>query len=75
MAKTGQQLLKGVGGFYVGRILKDGSLSSDAYHITDAEVVAMFEDYLTRYCMTKEKNILEVCRGDRTVFEAKLNIR
>lgn len=68
------QLLKSRDGFYVGKVLKNGNLSKDAYHISDREIVAMFEDYLTRYCLTKERNVLEVCRGERTVFEAKLNL-
>ncbi|MDD6017116.1 MAG: hypothetical protein PUC18_12735 [Prevotellaceae bacterium] len=68
------QLLKSKDGFYVGKVLKNGNLSKDAYHISDREIVAMFEDYLTRYCLTKERNVLEVCRGERTVFEAKLNL-
>lgn len=74
MAKAKQQLVISDDGFFVGRVLKDGSISADAYHISDAEIVAMFENYLTRYCFTKQKNILEICRGKRTVFEAKLHI-
>ena len=69
-----QQLLKSDDGFYVGKLLKNGSISKEAYHISDREVVAMFEDYLTRYCLSKQKNVLEICRGEKTIFEAKLNI-
>ena len=75
MAKEQQKLLKSIDGFYVGRVLKSGELSKEAYHIHDSEIVAMFEDYLTRYCLTNQKNVLEVGRNGKTVFEAKIYIR
>lgn len=70
-----QKLLKSIDGFHVGRVLKSGELSKEAYRIHDSEIVAMFEDYLTRYCLTNHKNVLEVGRNGKTVFEAKIYIR
>lgn len=69
-----QQLLKGEDGFYVGRALKNGNMSADAYRISNAEIVAMFEDYLIRHCVAKQTTRLEICRGERTSFVATLNV-
>lgn len=73
MAKTEQKLLKSLDGFYVGRILKDGSLSKDAYHITSQDIALMFEEYLREYCARNKTDILLAYRKGRLVYETLLH--
>lgn len=68
-----QKLLKGDDGFYVGRVLKNGSLSKDAYHISNHEIARMFEDYLRDYCKRNKTNILLAYRKGRLVYETLLH--
>jgi hypothetical protein len=68
-----QKLLKGNDGFYVGRVLKNGSLSKDAYHISNHEIALMFEDYLRGYCERNKTNILLAYRKGRLVYETLLH--
>lgn len=69
----GQKLLKSDDGFYVGSILKDGSLSQDSYHISDTEIALMFEDYLRRYCGRNGTNVLMAYRGGKMAYECLLH--
>ena len=73
MAKSEQKILKSMDGFYVGRILKSGDLSKDAYKISDHEIAMMFEDYLRRYCLRNKTNILLAYRKGRLQFECLLH--
>lgn len=73
MAKTEQKLLKGADGFYVGRILKDGKLSKDAYKISDKEIARMFEEYLRSYCRRNDTNVMMAYRGGKMVYECALH--
>ena len=68
-----QKLLKSSDGFYVGRVLKNGSLSKDAYHISNNEIALMFEDYLRHYCARNKTNILLAYRKGRLVYETLLH--
>ena len=68
-----QKLLKGIDGYHVGTLLKSGELSKNAYHISDKEIVMMFEDYLRRYCVRNDENVLMVYRNGRMVFEALMH--
>lgn len=68
-----QKLLKSENGFFVGRILKNGELSKDAYKISDNEIAAMFEDYLRRYCARNETNVLMAYRKGKMAFETLLH--
>ncbi len=68
-----QKLLKGDDGFYVARVLKNGSLSKDAYHISNHEIARMFEDYLRDYCERNKTNILLAYRKGRLVYETLLH--
>ena len=68
-----QKLLKSNDGFYVGRVLKNGGLSKDAYHISNHEIARMFEDYLRDYCERNNTNILLAYRKGRLVYETLLH--
>lgn len=73
MAKTEQKLLKSLDGFYVGRVLKNGELSKDAYKLSDQDIAKMFEDYLRRYCLRNKTNILLAYRKGRLQYECLLH--
>lgn len=73
MAQTKQQLLKSKDGFYVGRILKKGGISNDAYHITENEIIGMFSEYLQDYCLRNGKP-LEIMRKGKPFIRATLVI-
>lgn len=68
-----QKLLKGADGFYVGRVLKSGNLSKDAYHISNQEIARMFEDYLRSYCLRNNTNILLAYRKGLLQYECLLH--
>lgn len=68
-----QQLLKSDDGFYVGKILKNGNLSKEAYHISNNEIIGMFAEYLQDYCLRTGKP-LEIMRGDKPFIRATLVI-
>ena len=73
MTMAEQRILKTIDGFFVGRILRNGEMSKDAYHLSDADIVAMFEDYLRRYCSRNDDNVLMVYRKGLMTFEALLH--
>ena len=74
MAKTEQKLLKSADGrYFVGRLLKSGELSKDAYEMTDKEKAVMLEDYLRRYCLRNNTNILLAYRKGRLQYECLLH--
>ena len=73
MAKEGQKLLQGADGFYVGRVLKSGELSKDAYKLSDQEIARMFEVYLRRYCERNKTNILLAYRKGLLQYECLLH--
>lgn len=73
MAKTEQKLLKSNDGFYVGRVLKNGELSKDAYKISDTEIALMFESYLRSYCERNNTNILLAYRKGLLQYECLLH--
>lgn len=70
---AGQKLLKGNDGFYVGRVLKNGQLSKNAYKLSDTEIALMFEDYLRRYCERNNTNVLMAYRRGKMAYEVLLH--
>lgn len=62
-------------GIYVGRALKNGTLSKDSRKIDDEEIVQMFSNFLERYCIKNVTNILEIEKNGKSYIEAKLFIR
>ena len=73
MAKSEQKLLKSIDGFYVGRVLKNGELSKDAYKLSDMDIALLFEEYLRRYCERNKTNILLAYRKGRLQYECLLH--
>lgn len=73
MAKSEQKLLKSIDGFYVGRVLKNGELSKDAYKLSDMDIALLFEEYLRRYCARNKTNILLAYRKGRLQYECLLH--
>lgn len=74
MAKaTDFNIVKAPDGFYFGRILKSGMLSSDSRRITDEEIIAMFEDVLRRNKAETGRSVMTVFSKRVPVLMAKLD--
>ena len=65
-------LVQAPDGFYLGRILKSGMISADRRHITDEEVMAMFEDVMQRNKAKTGRNVMSVFKNGKPVIVAKL---
>ena len=62
-------------GVYFTRISEDKTISSDAYKVKDEDIVNLFLDYLKRYCINNNKDILEIVNNNNeTVMESKLYV-
>lgn len=62
-------------GIYFGKPLDNGNISEDSIKINDKDIVYLFFNYLKRYCMENNKNILEIVNNkNETIMEAKLHI-
>lgn len=68
-----QQLLKSDDGFFVGRVLKNGNLSKDAYHLSRNEIIKMFSEILEDYCLRYQQP-MEVERNGKPYIRATLII-
>lgn len=69
-----QQLLRGKdGSLHVGRVLKNGQLSKDAYHITDNEILGIIAEYVQNYCLRNQAP-LEIMRKGKPFIRATLVI-
>jgi len=76
MAKTSLQdyeFLKCEDGIYLGRALKNGSISKDARKIEDEEIIYMFSELLQNYCLTYKKPLV-LDRNGKPFIEAKIII-
>lgn len=73
MAKSEQKLLKSIDGIYVGRVLKNGELSKNAYKLSDMDIALLFEEYLRRYCARNNTNVLLAYRKGRLQYECLLH--
>ena len=62
-------------GIYFARPLKNGSISSDARKVSDQEIVMLFREFLTSYCMVNCTDTLTVERNNRPFFEARLLLK
>lgn len=62
-------------GIYFARPLKNGGISSDARKVSDAEIVMLFREFLTSYCMVNCTDTLTVERGGKPFFEARLLLK
>ncbi len=62
-------------GIYFGKPLKNGCISKTAVKVEDKDIVYLFINYLKRYCLANNKNLLEIVNEDDVpVMEAKLHI-
>ena len=61
MAKVSLQdyeFLRCEDGFYLGRALKNGSISKDARKVSNEEIIEMFSGLLQDYCLTYKKPLV-----------------
>ena len=61
MAKTSLQdyeFLQCEDGIYLGRALKNGSISKDARKITDEEIIEIFSEFVQDYCLRYQKPLV-----------------
>lgn len=74
MAKaTDFNIVKAPDGYYFGRILKSGMLSSDSRRITEQEIIAMFEDVLRRNKAETGRSVMTVFSKRTPVLMAKID--
>lgn len=59
-------------GIYLARPLKDGGISKDARKIEDAEIVMLFREFLTSWCMVNRTDTLTIERAGKPFIEARL---
>ena len=75
MAKTLQdyEFLVCEDGFYLGRALKNGSISKDARKITKEEIIQLFSEILQDYCLrTGQPLVIE--RNGKPFIQAQIII-
>ena len=60
-------------GFYLGRALKNGSISKDARKIEKSEIIQMFSELVEDYCLRTGKPLV-IEREGRPKVEAKIVI-
>lgn len=59
-------------GIYFGRPLKNGGISSDARMIEDSEIVMLFREFLTSWCMVNRVDAMTIERNGKPFIEARL---
>ena len=60
-------------GIYLGRALKDGSISKDARKITNEEIIYLFSEFLQAYCLTTGKPLI-LERNGKPFLQAQIFI-
>ena len=45
-------------GIYLGRALKNGSISKDARKITDEEIINLMSEFIQNYCLKAQKPLV-----------------
>lgn len=71
----GYEFLQCEDGIYFAKPLKNGNISKKSYKVTDKDIVNLFLNYLKRYCMSSNNNLLEITNDkDETIMEAKLHV-
>ena len=45
-------------GIYLGRALKNGSISKDARKITDGEIIEILSEFIQDYCLRNQKPLV-----------------
>ena len=67
------EFLRGLDGIYLGRVLKNGSISKDARKITSEEIVHMFSEFLQDYCLRYKKPLV-LERNGKPFIQAQIII-
>ena len=76
MAKLSEyKFLRCDDGIYFARPLKNGGISSDARKVSDSEIVMLFREFLTSYCMVNRTDTLTVERNGSPFFEARILLK
>lgn len=70
MEKKHIEIYRRDGGFYVGRMLKNGKLSSDAARISEQDICTMFTEFFQAYCAQNGTDKLALQGGDGFTFMA-----
>ena len=65
------QFLKCEDGIYIGKPLKNGTLSADARKVTREEIAMLFSEVVQDYCLRNQKPML-IERGGKPFIEARL---
>ena len=60
-------------GFYLGRALKNGSISKDARKVSNEEIIQMFSELLQDYCLTHKKPLV-LERNGKPFIQAQIII-
>lgn len=60
-------------GIYLGRALKNGSISKDARKITDGEILYLFSEFLQTYCLQNKKPLV-LERNGKPFIQAQIII-
>ena len=50
-------------GIYLGRALKNGSISKDARKITDGEIIEILSEFIQDYCLKNQKPLVLEKKG------------
>ena len=60
-------------GIYLGRALKNGSISKDARKITNEEIIHLFSEFLQDYCLKNNKPLV-LERNGKPFIQAQICI-
>lgn len=76
MAKRleGYKFLRCEDGIYFGKPLKNGGISADARKITDQEIVMLFREFFTSWCMVNRTPTMVLERNGKPFIEATLRV-
>lgn len=61
-------------GIYLARTLKNGNISADARKISDAEIVGLFKEFFTSWCMVNRTPQMVFERNGKPFIEVTLKI-
>ena len=59
-------------GIYFARPLKNGGISKDARKVTDAEIVMLFREFLTSWCLVNRVDTMTIERNGKPFIEARM---
>ena len=71
MAQKKIQFLKCEDGIYIGKPLKNGTLSADSRKVEDMEMLRLISEYVQDYCLRNQKPLV-IERGGKPFIQATL---